>query len=68
MKAKDYEKAISAVTLPPRAPIQMTGEQLMSLNSTKAEVINQLAAAAAAGDARAKAAYENVQRYYREHP
>ncbi len=68
MKAKDYDKAIAAVSVSPQTSIPMTGQQLMSLNSAKADVQNQLAAAAAAGDAKAKAAYEALRRRSMEKP
>ena len=66
LKAKDYERAAAAITVPARTAVPMTGQQLMSLNSTKADVINQISAAAASGDAKAKAAYEAMRRHYME--
>ena len=68
MKAKDYDKAIAAVSVSPQTTVPMTGQQLMSINSAKADVQNQLAAAAAAGDAKAKAAYEALRRRSMERP
>jgi hypothetical protein len=62
MKAKNYDKAIEAVSIPQRTVMPMTGEQLNLFNNTKADVINQLLAAAAAGDAKAKAAFEELRR------
>lgn len=61
LKAKDYERAAAAVTAPRQADVPITGEELMSLNKAQGEVINQLAAAAAAGDPKAKAAYEKMR-------
>lgn len=61
MKAKDYEKAATALSISGRTPAGMTGQQLMSLNSAKANMQSQIAAAAAAGDPKAKAAYEMLR-------
>lgn len=63
MQAKDYAKAQSALFVPVNrlAPTPMTGQQLMSLNDAKAAYLNQLTAAAVAGDANAKATLQSIQ-------
>lgn len=63
MQTKDYAKAQAALFVPMnrQAPTPMTGQQLMSLNQVKAAYLNQLTAAAAAGDAKAKATLQSIQ-------
>ena len=63
MQSKDYEKARAALFIPVnrQAPVAMSGQELMSLNATKAAYMNQLFAAAAAGDAKAKATLESLR-------
>ena len=61
LKAQDYERAAAALAIPPTAPVPMTGQQLMSLNAAKTDLINRLGAAAATGDPKAVAAYRAMQ-------
>ncbi len=64
LQSKDYQK-VNAALFPPvnrQAPVPMTGPELMSINDAKAAYLNQLSAAAAKGDASAKAALEMIQR------
>src|SRR5450759_31004 len=61
MKSKDYGRAAAALALPRQTPLPMTGQQLMSINSEKANMVNQLSAAAAAGDPKAKATLEMLR-------
>jgi hypothetical protein len=61
LKAKDYERAAAALSMDRRAPVAMTGEQLMAHNSAVADLYKQAAAAAAAGDPKAKAVLEKMK-------
>ena len=63
MQSKEYEKVSAALFAPVNrnAPVAMTGQELMSLNDVKATYLNQLSAAAAAGDSKAKAAMEMLR-------
>ena len=67
MKAKDYEQAAAALTISRQAPVPMTGDQLMTYNSAMASLQGQIAAAAAAGDPKAKAVYEAMRQRALEH-
>jgi hypothetical protein len=67
MKAKDYERAASTLTISHQSPVPMTGDQLMTYNSAMASQQNQIAAAAAAGDPKAKAVYEAMRQRASEH-
>ena len=62
LKAKDYERAAAALSITPRTPVAMTGEQLMSHNKAVADLYSQASAAAAAGDAKAKAVLEKMRK------
>ena len=61
MKARDYERAATALAISRATPVSMTAQQLMSINSEKANMVNQLSAAAAAGDPKAKATLEMLR-------
>lgn len=61
MRAKEYDRAANALSNLRTTGVPMTGQQLMSLNKAQADLQNQLGAAAAAGDPKAKAAYEMLR-------
>ena len=61
MKAKEYDRAVNTLSSLRTGATPMTGQQLMQVNRAQIDLQNQLSAAAAAGDPRAKAAYEMLR-------
>ena len=60
-RAKDYERAMNALALPQQPTTSMTGQELMNIHNAQVDLQNQIAAAAAAGDPKAKAALEAMR-------
>jgi hypothetical protein len=56
LKAKEFDKALAAFSVPLQSLGPMTGDQLVAYNSAKAAFSQQVIAAAAAGDPKAQAA------------
>jgi hypothetical protein len=61
MKAKDYERAINTLAIPRQPAAPMTAQQMMDIHNAQISMQNQIAEAAAAGDPKAKAAYEALR-------
>jgi hypothetical protein len=61
LKAKDYQKAAGALSIPQQSALTMTPEQIEAYNNAKRSVAQQVIAAAAAGDPNAKAALAKMQ-------
>jgi hypothetical protein len=61
LKAKDFKKAVDALTVSQDALVKLNADQLAAYNNAKSALARQVISAAAAGDPAAQAAMEKMR-------